>query len=553
MAQWPAAAWSWPIHEGHQWDAHQSWWEHDEQPWWEASRRPWWSTAAWSQRDEKGYLTQQLPSRPSGTDDADDGPTVEALAALLREWGGWRPASAVGHLYTEANGAHKKAIQARGSVSAFVRAHADVFAMEPPGPGENCPSIRLLSDGEREEIQRVAEARRPKCKFYQSGACLKGSECKFSHDVQVAPAPPPMAVPENCEELTGAARMDAIRAQISYYLSDENLRRDSFFQGIMATTEGGWIPLAIVLKCKRIQLMQPTTHDIINAVRREPWVECRSKPGSEAIRRIRPPPALEDSQAQLAITVPEALEPSLEDVPLTLLRSLCPGWKAVVEDTARRSFCYIRRNTWPLEQLEKELELLESKSDWTKLHSKKGLVTRSTAWYVKTGCRCRYSYGDTVMEPIEKPTWLEEIEDRVLGEGCGLPKEDWPNCVNMNLYEDEGQNVGWHSDDEGLFRGCERDCRIISASWGALRTFEVALKDRHHVSGRPSIFPDSVRSAALLPGDLLSMEGLFQRHYGHQVAKGPTASEKEPPRRVRVNLTWRYIVEHKYMCPLKKR
>jgi len=494
-----------------------------------------------------------VQAKRSGSDDADDGPTVAALVALLQEWGGWRPASAVGYLYTEANGAHKKAIQAHGSVSAFVRAHADVFAMEPPGPGENCPSIRLLSDDERESALLAAESQRPRCKFFQAGTCLKGAECKFYHDLQLAPAPPPMAVPENCEELKGAARMDAIRAQISYYLSDENLQRDRFFQGIMATTEGGWIPLAIMTRCKRIQLMQATMPDIINAIRREPWVECRNKPGSEAIRRIRPPPTLEDSQAQLALAVPEASEPSLEEVPLALLRSLCPGWKPVVEDTARRSFCFIRRSTWPLEQLQKELDMLESKSDWTKLHSKKGQVTRSTAWYVKAGCKCRYSYGDTVMEPIDKPPWLEEIEDRVLGEGCGLKKEDWPNCVNMNLYEDESQNVGWHSDDEGLFRGCERDCRIISASWGALRTFEVALKDRQHASGRPSIFPETVRSAALLPGDLLSMEGLFQRHYGHQVAKGPTASEARPPRRVRVNLTWRYIVEHKYMCPLHKK
>lgn len=48
--------------------------------------------------------------------------------------------------------------------------------------------------------------------------------------------------------------------------------------------------------------------------------------------------------------------------------------------------------------------------------------------------------------------------------------------VNLNLYEDESQNVGWHSDDEGLFRGCQTDCRIISASWGAPRRFEIALK-----------------------------------------------------------------------------
>ncbi|CAE8654169.1 unnamed protein product, partial [Polarella glacialis] len=139
----------------------------------------------------------------------------------------------------------------------------------------------------------------------------------------------------------------------------------------------------------------------------------------------------------------------------------------------------------------------------------------------------------------------------VLGGACGLPEDQWPNSVNMNLYETEFQNVGWHSDDEGLFRGCEMDCRIISASWGVPRNFELALKDRHHISGRPSVFQDSVKSLVLSPGDICSMEGLFQRHYSHQLAKGAVARDAPPdPGGMRVNLTWRYIVRHKPYCPM---
>merc|ERR1740123_613156 len=110
----------------------------------------------------------------------------------------------------------------------------------------------------------------------------------------------------------------------------------------------------------------------------------------------------------------------------------------------------------------------------------------------------------------------------------------------MNLYENDAQNVGWHSDDENLFGGNVNDCRIISASWGVPRCFEVALKDRDHPSGRPSVYLNTMTSIKLCSGDLCSMEGLFQKHYSHQLAKGTT--EESPPSNIRVNLTWRYIV-----------
>lgn len=547
MAPRTVAPGSWNAPAGGQWLASHQWASHDQ--FWYPGR------AGWLQPQPSWWPpTRQFSEAPP---QFSDDPTVEALAELLSEWGGCRPASAVGFLYGQAGGLHKKAIQACGGVSGFVRAHADVFVLEPPGPGESCASIRLLSEEERAAAQAAASKARKVpvlCKFFQSGGCLKGDACRFSHDLEPGPpsSPSRRVRPPDCEAMEGESRLDAIRAQISYYLSDDNFKTDCFFQGVIATTDGGWIPLAVVSRCNRIQQLGATVHEILDAVRDEPWAEVHGEPGMEAMRRICPPPPLEDVGSLSALAPPEMLEPTLQELPLTLLSSRSSGWKAVVDDAARRSFCFLRRNTWPAEGLQQEFELLQSNTRWTKLRNKKeGIVTRSTAWYVLPGCRCRYSYGDTVMEPMEKPEWLAGIEERVLGEGCGLSPEERPNCVNMNLYEDQGQNVGWHSDDEGLFRGCERDCRIISASWGVSRTFEVALKDKQHSSGRMSIFPESIRSAAVMQGDLLSMEGLFQRHYSHQLAKGQPSSQKDE--RVRVNLTWRYVVGHKHYCPMSKK
>jgi len=224
-----------------------------------------------------------------------------------------------------------------------------------------------------------------------------------------------------------------------------------------------------------------------------------------------------------------------------------------VENAPRRCFMFHRPNSWPLEILQQEMEIIENCTTWLTLKAKTNdkVVTRSTAWCVADGCRCKYTYGDVSLPPQPRPEWLDTVEERVLRDGCGLNRDDWPNGVNMNFYENEEQNVGWHSDDEALFRGTEQDCRIISASWGEPRKFEVALKDQQHPGGKPRIFKESLRSIMLQPGDLCSMEGLFQKYYSHQIAKGLPA-EQPPPVHKRINLTWRYIVQHKPYCPLSK-
>lgn len=501
----------------------------------------------------------------------DDGTTVSALAGLLqRSPDGKRPASAVGFLYNEAGGPiHRNAITLRGGVSGFVKAHSDVFKLLPAAPGENCPSIRLLSAEERAAGLKAvadAQARRaaelPLCRFHVTGQCLKGSECRFSHDLTRLPAAQSPTSSEKDDAADGSSggetgRMAMLREQVCYYLSDENLRFDTFFQGIIAVTDGGWIELSKIVGCRKMQQMAVTVAELLAALdgvddSGTSLVELRREPeGTEAVRRTAPPPSLEGRAPSLAEHPVDVPELSITDSPLELLRTRNTGWLPIVDDGPRRSFAFLRRNSWPLEIMQEEFKLLRSRPSWTVLRSRKeGQVTRSTAWYVTKGCWCQYSYGDVTIDPQERPDWLKAIEARVLGEGCGLDETEWPNSVNLNLYDDDSQNVGWHSDDEGLFRGCERDCRIISASWGAPRTFDIALKDRNHESGRPSIFKDTLRATVLAPGDLCSMEGYFQRHYSHQLAKGASSLLPQAPANVRINLTWRYIVQHMPYCPM---
>mmetsp|Transcript_51923 Transcript_51923/g.96019 ORF Transcript_51923/g.96019 Transcript_51923/m.96019 type:complete len:519 (+) Transcript_51923:80-1636(+) len=515
------------------------------------------TTAAWDkwQAYPPNAYWAYYPVWPVAPEQPDsDSLTVLALAALLRQAGGRRSASAVGHLYNHDCGLHRRVIQASGGVKGFVKAHPDVFALDPPLYGESCPSIRL--------VQEVSSRREP-CRYHRMGLCSRGADCRFYHDPAIEVfASSSQQTGGSCGSNAGEAtpsehdtRISAVREQVKFYLSDSNLRRDAFFHDIISSSEGGWIKVETILSCRRIQQMKVNEEEVLEALKMVDWCELRQRSEDEApaVRRKEPPPPL-----QVVPPPAHQVEASLSSSPLELVKHLKPDteWDEIIMDEARRSFSLIRRSTWSEELLKEEFDQLRKGTAWVVLKNKSGQMTRSTAWYVASGCRCRYSYADTNIDAATAPAWLRRIEDRVLGEGCGLSEQDRPTCVNLNLYLDGNQNVGWHSDDEGLFRGCERDCRIISASWGATRHFELALKDKNHVSGRPSIFRETLKRVELRNGDICTMEGLFQKHYSHQLAKeacedgGSTPSEGLT---ARINLTWRYIAEHKPYCPLARR
>ncbi|CAJ1328700.1 unnamed protein product [Effrenium voratum] len=101
-------------------------------------------------------------------------------------------------------------------------------------------------------------------------------------------------------------------------------------------------------------------------------------------------------------------------------------------------------------------------------------------------------------------------------------------------------SVGWHADDEQLFQGKSRDCRIISLSLGATRSFEL----RRNWSDASE---DHTVRLELGDGDLCTMEGMLQKHLQHRV---PREHQVSGPR---INLTWRWIVKHAPGCPLSRR
>merc|ERR1712032_928987 len=121
---------------------------------------------------------------------------------------------------------------------------------------------------------------------------------------------------------------------------------------------------------------------------------------------------------------------------------------------------------------------------------------------------------------------------------CGIESsEDWPTSCNLNLYEDGGMSVGWHTDDERLFQGKFQDIRIFSLSLGAQRRFELR-------ANWPEEGERPFHRLMLGNGDLCTMEGITQKHYQHRVPKEGNVTGP------RINLTWRWIVKHSPKCPV---
>merc|ERR1719277_595418 len=94
---------------------------------------------------------------------------------------------------------------------------------------------------------------------------------------------------------------------------------------------------------------------------------------------------------------------------------------------------------------------------------------------------------------------------------CGLnDPQSWPDCCNMNLYEDGGAGVGWHADDESLFQGKFQDILIVSLSFGVTRGFELRCNCPDEGDPRGGLF-----RLLLSSGDIMTMEGMTQKHMQH--------------------------------------
>ncbi|MBI3712461.1 MAG: alpha-ketoglutarate-dependent dioxygenase AlkB [Burkholderiales bacterium] len=129
-----------------------------------------------------------------------------------------------------------------------------------------------------------------------------------------------------------------------------------------------------------------------------------------------------------------------------------------------------------------------------------------------------YSYSGLHLAPSPwTPTILQlrrEIQDLCL---CTF------NSVLLNLYRDQQDAMGWHSDDE---KELGSQPNIASLSLGASRQFLLKHKTKK----------DQRYSMALQHGSLLLMSGNTQSHWLHSIARETT------PCAARINLTFRHII-----------
>ncbi|CAK0855851.1 unnamed protein product [Prorocentrum cordatum] len=249
-------------------------------------------------------------------------------------------------------------------------------------------------------------------------------------------------------------------------------------------------------------------------------------------------------------------EPSLTEQPLRLIGRLAndgPSSTTLLWDESRRCFAF----HWPgilaaVAERRGFFDALLSTAPWRELVGFNGEVTRSTCWYVREPCTCDYTYGSdriSMQRPAEGfVALMEELTEHVFEAiSPSWPREEFPDSANLNLYEDDSQSVGWHADDESLFAGKREDCAIVSLSLGGTREFWLRLRDADSAR-RPEFC--STLEVDLADGDVLSMEGLCQRHTVHHVPTGP-ASAHSGTGCPRINITWRWIKEHKKKCPLR--
>lgn len=212
-------------------------------------------------------------------------------------------------------------------------------------------------------------------------------------------------------------------------------------------------------------------------------------------------------------------------------------WEYQLRDELRRCFVGLLRPEWPSGALERFESMVRDGTGWDQpVNPATGeALFRKTDWMVAERCRCSYRYGGVQVDPTEFPPWMVELMEACMP-FFGLKRRgSWPNCCNLNLYEDGGMSVGWHADDEELFQGRTDDCPILSMSLGQTRTFE--LRPNELREGERANYRVELRS-----GDLLTMEGLVQKHYQHRVPR-------ERCTKPRINLTWRWIRKHQVKCP----
>jgi len=148
------------------------------------------------------------------------------------------------------------------------------------------------------------------------------------------------------------------------------------------------------------------------------------------------------------------------------------------------------------------------------MYGKRVAIPRLQAWYGDKGMD--YSYSGIILTAKPWPPVLLELKQQVENK-C----QSSFNAVLANLYRDQDDTVGWHSDDETELG---KNPVIASVSFGDERNFQLKHKD----SGEKLTIP-------LTSGSLLVMAGETQHYWQHCLPR--TKKMKSS----RINLTFRQI------------
>lgn len=175
-------------------------------------------------------------------------------------------------------------------------------------------------------------------------------------------------------------------------------------------------------------------------------------------------------------------------------------------------------NFFSADESKRYFDSLQASIQWeqqeVKMFGKTIALPRLTAWYGDEGNS--YSYSGITHHPH---AWTPELQQ--IKASIESVADIRFNSVLLNLYRDENDSVGWHSDDEPELG---KNPIIASVSFGDVRQFQFKHKKNNQRL-----------SLDLTAGSLLLMRGATQHHWQHRVPKSKKA--KSP----RMNLTFRVI------------
>lgn len=180
-------------------------------------------------------------------------------------------------------------------------------------------------------------------------------------------------------------------------------------------------------------------------------------------------------------------------------------------------FTYIS-NYLSKEESEKLFEYLLSNCHWEErevtIFNKTYKQPRLICWFGKND----YTYSNEIFRSKKMPLILEKLKEKIeLEFGYKF------NSALINLYRNENDSMGRHSDDE---KELGKNPVIASISLGEKRIFKIQNKiSKEIVKLEPS------------NGSLLIMKNYSQKLYTHEVPK--TNKEKNK----RINITFRFIYE----------